>query len=142
MTTKKSLGIVIDQYLSWDNYLDEICKKVSSGIGAIRRLKPYVTRETLVSVYYALVQPYFDYCCLVWEPIGATLSNKPQSLKNRAARVILGYRNEHGQSEAALNELQWKTWMQRRLHLKARLMYKIVHGASACYSNRIILKSS
>ena len=31
------------------------------------------TRETLVSVYYALVQPYFDYCCLVWEPAGATL---------------------------------------------------------------------
>ena len=58
VTTKKSLGTVIDQYLLWDNCLDEICKKVSSGIGAIRRLKLYVTRETLVSVYYALVQPY------------------------------------------------------------------------------------
>ena len=96
VTTKKSLGIVIDQYLLWDIYLDEICKKVSSGIGAIRRLKPYVTCETLVSVYYALVQPYFDYCCLVWEPIGAKLSNRLQSLQNRAARVILGYGNEHG----------------------------------------------
>ena len=103
-------------------------KKVSSGIGAIRRLKPYVTHETLVSVYYALVQPYFDYCCLVWEPIGATLSNRLQSLQNIAARIILGYRNEHGQSEAALNELKWKTLMQRRLLLKARLVYKIVYG--------------
>ena len=62
VTNKKSLGVVIDQYLLWDNYLDEICKKVSSGIGAIRKLKSYVTRETLVSVYCALVQPYFDYC--------------------------------------------------------------------------------
>ena len=41
---------------------------------------------------------------------------------------VLGYRNEHGQSEAALNELQWKTLMQRRLVLKARLVYKIIHG--------------
>ena len=122
---------MIDQYLLWDNYLDEICREVSSGIGAIRRLKPYVTREALVSVYYALVQPYFAYCCLVWEPIGATLSNRLQSLQNRAARVILGYRNEHGQSEAALNELQWKTLMQRRLVLKARLMYKIIHGQAS-----------
>ena len=101
---------------------------MSSGIGAIRKLKPYVTRETLVSVYCALIQAYFDYCCLVWEPIGATLSNRLQSLQNRAARVILGYRNEHGQSEAALNELQWKTLMQRRLVMKARLMYRIIHG--------------
>ena len=128
MTTKKSLGIVIDQYLLWDIYLDEICKKVSAGIAAIRRLKPYVTRETLVSAYYALVQPYFDYCCLVWEPIGAKLSNRLQSLQNRAARVILGDRNEHGKSEEALNELQWKTLMQRRLVMKARLMYRIIHG--------------
>ena len=95
----------------------------TNDIGAIRKLKPYVTRETLVSVYCALVQPYFDYCCLVWEPIGATLSNRLQSLQNRAARVILGYRNEHGQSEAALNELQWKTLMQ-----DVRLMYRIIHG--------------
>ena len=27
VTTKMSSGIVIDQYLSWDNCLDEICKK-------------------------------------------------------------------------------------------------------------------
>ena len=27
VTSKKSLGVVIDQYLLWDNYLDEICKK-------------------------------------------------------------------------------------------------------------------
>jgi hypothetical protein len=51
-----------------------------------------------------------------------------QNLQNRAARVILGYRNEHGQSEAALTELGWKTLKERRLIMKARLMYKITHS--------------
>jgi hypothetical protein len=88
----------------------------------------YVSHESLISVYYALVQPYFDYCCLVWDPIGATLSNRIQTLQNRAARVILGYRNEDGQSEAALSELGWKTLKERRLIMKARLMYKITHS--------------
>ncbi len=103
---------------------------MSSGISAIRRLRSYVSRESLISVYYALVQPYFDYCCLVWDPIGATLSNRIQTLQNRAARVneILGYRNEHGQSEAALSDLGWKTLKERRLIMKARLMYKITHS--------------
>jgi hypothetical protein len=127
-TKTKSLGIQIDQFLSSDNHFEEKCKKASSGIGAIRRLKSYVSRESLISVYYALVQPYFDYCCLVWDPIGATLSNRIQTLQNRAARVILGYRNEHGQSEAALSELGWKTLKERRLIMKARLMYKITHS--------------
>jgi hypothetical protein len=128
VTKTKSLGIQIDQFLSWDNHLEEICKKASSGIGAIRRLKSYVSRESLISVNYALVQPYFDYCCLVWDPNGATLSNRIQTLQNRAARVILGYRNEHGQSEAALSELGWKTLKERRLIMKARLIYKITHS--------------
>jgi hypothetical protein len=64
----------------------------------------------------------------VWDPIGATLSNRIQTLQNRAARVILGYRNEQGQSEAALSELGWKTLKERRLIMKARLMYKITHS--------------
>ncbi len=61
VTKTKSLGIQIDQFLSRDNHLKEICKKASSRIGVIRRLKNYVTHESLISVYYALVQPYFDY---------------------------------------------------------------------------------
>jgi hypothetical protein len=35
VTKTKSLGIQIDQFLSWDNHLEEICKKASSGIGAL-----------------------------------------------------------------------------------------------------------
>jgi hypothetical protein len=115
VTETKSLGILIDQFLSWDSHLDELCKKGVAGIGAIKRLRPYFNRLTLLSVYYALVQPYFDYCCLVWDPIGTTLANRLQVRQNRAARIILGYRNEHGQSEATLSELQLKTLKERRL---------------------------
>ena len=64
----------------------------------------------------------------MWDPIGSILSNKLQSLQNRAARIIMGYPNEHGQSNAAMAELGWKTLKERRLQSKARLMYKITHG--------------
>ena len=81
-----------------------------------------------ISAYNSLVQTYFDYCCEVWDPIGSILSNKLQSLQNRAARIIMGYPNEHGQSDAAMAELGWKTLKERQLQSKARLMYKITHG--------------
>ena len=66
-----------------------------------------------------MVQSYFDYCCEVWDPIGNILSDKLQSLQNRAARIIMGYPNEHGRSEAALNALGWKTLKELRLESKA-----------------------
>ena len=41
VTETKSQRILIDQFLSWDSHLDELCKKVAAGIGAIKRLRPY-----------------------------------------------------------------------------------------------------
>jgi hypothetical protein len=37
-----------------------------------------------------MVQPYFEYCSLVWGNCGESLKEKLQKLQNRAARVITG----------------------------------------------------
>ena len=53
------------QHLSWNENTDKICKKITSGIGAVRLLRDFVDKDTLLSVYFALVQGHFDYCCEV-----------------------------------------------------------------------------
>ena len=37
-------------------------KKVSAGIGAIKRIRSLVPGQTLLKMYDALVAPYFHYC--------------------------------------------------------------------------------
>jgi hypothetical protein len=86
----KALGVHIDEFLSWDKHIDKIAKKISSGIGAIRKLKYCVDHNTLIHAYNALILPHLDYCCDVWDTIGATLSDRLQKLQNWAARVITG----------------------------------------------------
>ena len=55
----KSLGITIDQHLSWKPNTENICKKIASGISALRHVKPFIAeKETLVSIYNAIVRPY------------------------------------------------------------------------------------
>ena len=112
---------------SWNEHINKISKKVSSRIGVIRRLKPCVDHHTLLCAYNALILPHFDCCCEVWDTIGITHSDRLQRLQNRPARVITGRKNEHGQSELALNELNWVTLEQRRTQFGASLMYKITH---------------
>ena len=51
-----------------------------------------------------------------------------QKLQNRAARMIVGLKNEHGQSAIALKSLGWMTFEERRAQLKAKLLFKIVNG--------------
>ena len=126
----KALGVYIDEFLSWNKHIEVISKKISSGIGAVRKLKPHVDHNTLICAYNALVLPHFDYCCEVWDTINLTLCNRLQKLQNRAARIIVGRINEHGQSELALAELNWKTLSERRAQFVASQMYKITHDVA------------
>ena len=50
---------------------------------------------------------------------------KPQ---NRAARIIMNYKNESGQSLLARNALGWINLEERRAQMKARLMYKSINN--------------
>ncbi|CAB4005694.1 Hypothetical predicted protein [Paramuricea clavata] len=63
----KTLRVIVDQHLSWKSNTESICKKITSAISVIRKLKEFVDRDTLVSIFNAIVQPYFTYCCEVWD---------------------------------------------------------------------------
>ena len=45
-------------------------------------------QETLKTVYYSLVQSYFDYCDVVLADCSKTRADKSQKLQNRAARGL------------------------------------------------------
>ena len=61
VVSTKSLGVDVDESLSWNVHVDNISKKIASGIGISRRSRPFVTFEVLSPIYSTLVQPYFDY---------------------------------------------------------------------------------
>ena len=86
----KSLGVYIDKHLTWHDHIDKLCKKVASAIGALKRVRSFITIDaSTIQIYQALIQPHFDYCCTVWDGLGKTLSTKLQKLQNRAMRVII-----------------------------------------------------
>ena len=82
------LGVTMDDNLEWRSHMEKIIKKVSSGIGAIKRVRHLVSKATLQLVYQALIHPHFNYCNTGWENCGITLRNKLQKLQNRAPRVL------------------------------------------------------
>ena len=84
----KSLGVHIDDNLSWNVHKDKISKKIATGFGALKRSRPFLSQTTLQSIYNALIQPHFDYCREVWGHYGAILANKLQFLQNRATRIL------------------------------------------------------
>lgn len=49
----KSLEVHIDEHLTWSVHIDKLCKKIASAIGALRRIRPFITiTKTAVQVLY------------------------------------------------------------------------------------------
>ena len=88
VTSYKYIGVEIDKTLSWRNHTDSLCKKVSAGIGAIKRVRHLVPSQNLHQMYDALEEPYLEYYCEVWGCMGLCQCDRLQKLQNRAARVI------------------------------------------------------
>ena len=51
VTTAKSLGVLIDNNLTWRSHIDKLTKKIASGIGAIKRVRHLVPYGTLHSIH-------------------------------------------------------------------------------------------
>ena len=85
----KSLGLIIDDRLSWSYHIRELCRKISLAIGALKRIRSLISQSTAIQIYNALTQPHFDYCASVWDGLSSHLCEKLQKSQNRAARIIL-----------------------------------------------------
>ena len=107
----KSLGLIIDNRLSCSNHVNELCKKVTSAIDTLRRIRPLISQSRSTAVNF-LIQPLFDYCSLVWDALSDQLSDKLQDLQNCAARVIL--KANYGNSSSVLLDKNSKKWSQFR----------------------------
>ena len=95
-----------------------ICKKLRAGIGVTKRIKPFVSRHTLESVYKSPVLPYFDYFSPLSYTCGKLLRDKLQRFQFRAARVLTDA-NYIISSADLLSNLSWNTLETRRSSAKS-----------------------
>ena len=110
--TYRYLVIEVDEALGWQCQVDIIGKKVSVGLGALKRIRPLVPSQTLLRMYEALVLPYLDYCSEVWGCMGKSQCDRLQKLHNRARRIIT-FSDYNTRSANILQDLGWDSLEQR-----------------------------
>ena len=111
-------------------------KKVSSAVGALKRVRPFIPKETAIQIYNALIVPYFDYWSPVWDCLNGYLRDKFQKLQNRAARVIANLPFDTN-SNHLLTTLNWERLSIRPKKRKALMMCKTMNGHAPDYLQRL-----
>ena len=62
----KYLGVHLDKYLSWDLQTNQLSKKLSRANGILSKLRHFVPKKILISVYYSIFYTPLLYRCPVW----------------------------------------------------------------------------
>ena len=109
-----------------------IVKKVKSGLSALRQIRDFVPLDALKKVYFAVIQPHFDYCSSVWDNCNKGFKEKLQKLQNRAGRIITRSGCDVRSAEI-LEKLGWLTLKHRRHLNNILLMHKIANNDAPMY---------
>ena len=65
-TEHKHLGMILDSKLSFQSHVREAIIKARKGIGIIRFLSKYVSRDVLDQIYKLYVRPHLDYGDIIY----------------------------------------------------------------------------
>ena len=60
------LGLVLDKHMNWNKHLQKVSSKVSQIVGIMSKIKTYLPKETLLTIYNSLILPHINYCLLAW----------------------------------------------------------------------------
>ena len=135
------LGLIIDDKLSWEEYIKILSKKISSAIAAIKNVN-FLPQETLVTLYYSLVESRLRYCNTVWGNCGNLLKRKLQTLQNRAARVITRTTYGSVDPETLLTNLKWLNVQQLIDFDTLTMVHKSINRSAPLYLSDLFVKSS
>ena len=115
----KSLGVFIDNRLSFNKQVSCICKASYSNIKALRKICSTLNLETAKTVACAIVSAQLDYCnSILYKTLNANI-NKLQRVQNSLARVVSGCRR-YDHITPVRKSLHW-------LPISERIIYKIAN---------------
>lgn len=85
----KFLGVVIQANLKWNTHINMIKNKISKSIGILNKVKYLLTTSHLKLLYQTLIEPFLNYCCIIWaSPLKNTALETIHLLQKRSVRLI------------------------------------------------------
>ena len=61
----KFLGVLVDEHLSWNYHINELCKKLPRTTGTFYQIRHYVPLQTLICLYDSLFSSFLNYGIIV-----------------------------------------------------------------------------
>ena len=117
------LGIILDSKLSFEDHINNLCKKASQKLNVLARIAPYMCLEKRKTVMKANIISPFGHCPLAWMFHSRGINNKMNSLHERALRIT--YSDGSSSFEDLLKKDNSVSIHHRNMQALATEMFKV-----------------
>ena len=126
--TVKLLDITIDNKLSFNEHVTNICKKANQKLHALARIAKYLDHNKLKIIMKTFFESQFNYCPLTWMFHSRKLNNRINKFHKPALRIVYKKPNLDFQDLLVLDKAFCVH--HRNLQKLAIEMFKIKHNCS------------
>ena len=134
-SSQKLLGIKIDNKMSFNDHVSDICTKASQKLHALSRISSYMTLKQRQTIMKSFILSQFGYCPLVWMFHSRNLNNRINRIHERALRIT--YRDSASSFEDLLKKDGSFTIHERNIQTLAIELFKVINGLSPKIMNLV-----
>ena len=136
----KLLGVHIDNRLTFDHHVSEICRKAANQINMLVRICRHLNTNVKLLLYKSFVMCNFNYCPVVWHSCGKVNTQKLEKLQFRALKFVF---NDHTSSyETLLSRANLPSLEIGRLRSIALEVFKCQNQQNPVFLNALFTTST
>ena len=84
----KLLGVELDDRLSFDHHISDICRKAATQLNVLRRLSSLLDVPAKLAIFRSFILSNFKLCPVVWHYCGKVNSAKLEKIQERGLRFV------------------------------------------------------
>ena len=132
----KYLGVHIDDQLSFDKHIREICKKATQTLHMLmRNLKKARTKSRSIC-YKCICRPILEYASQSWSPHLVKHIDTIEAINRKAFRWAY-HKKKFDHISDLMTQLDWQTLAERRQNSDLKLYFKIIAGSAAVDESKV-----
>ena len=133
----RSLGVTLDQNLSLQQHVSNICKSAYLELRRISSVRHYLSTDATKTLVCAFVLSKIDYCNSLLAGLPQYLLRKLQRIQNNAARLVLR-RSKFEHVTPLLHSLHWLPVSERIDYKLSTLSFAVTSGSAPGYLSDLL----
>ena len=128
--TVKNLGILMDEYLSWQEQVNQVSRRIFHSFHSLRRLQRFLPVSVKEMIVSTLLKPILDYGDVCYIDANEFILNKLERLQNICLRYVFNLR-KFDHVSCFREQLHWLSVRDRRnLHMLS-LLYNVLNNPTS-----------